>query len=73
MLCEQVLAVELIALPFDRALRTSRAAVVLEAEMLGSDVSLPFILGPERAVAPSEGESAREGAGVGSRDVLAER
>jgi hypothetical protein len=41
---EQVFSVELISFTVCGALRTRRAAVVLQAQMLRSNVSLPFVL-----------------------------
>jgi hypothetical protein len=72
MLGEEVFTVEFVAFAFDCALRTRRAAVVREAEMLGGDVAFPFVLGAEGAGAAGEGEGAREWASMSCSNMLSE-
>ena len=73
MLREQVFAVELISLAISAALRTGRATIILQAQVLGGYVTLPLVLGPERACTAGKGERTRERPRVSSCDMFAER
>lgn len=70
---EQILAVEFTPLAVDGAIRARRAPVILQAQMLRGNVSLPLVFGAKRACAASERKGTWERPRMRGSDMLAQR